>query len=176
MRFDIVLNNLAGLAWTTRKIKMTSDGKPWRPLVHVDDICQAIRLALEAPRENIHNEILNVGDEAQNYRIAEIAGIIADVFDGCVVTYGQSGDSRSYRVSFDKIARHLPAFRCRWGAERGARQLHDIFRQVGLTDDLFSFRGFTRLDQIRHLLASGRIDADLYWQPPARPVGVETVG
>ena len=168
MRFDIVLNNLAGLAWTTRQIRMTSDGTPWRPLVHVDDICEAIRLALEAPRESIHNETLNVGDDAQNYRIAEIAGIVAAVFEGCVVTRGPpGGDNRSYRVSFGKIGHHLPAFRCRWGAERGARQLHDLFRRVRLTDELFAFRGFTRLEQIRHLVATGRIDADFHWRPPS---------
>ena len=100
MRFDIVLNNLAGLAWTTKEIRMTSDGTPWRPLVHVEDICQAILLALDAPREAIHNEIFNVGDDEQNYRIGEIATIVGQVFDGCTITFGRSsGDSRSYRTS-----------------------------------------------------------------------------
>jgi nucleoside-diphosphate-sugar epimerase len=97
MRFDIVLNNLAGFAWTTREIRMTSDGTPWRPLVHIEDICQAIILALEAPREAVHNEVFNVGDDQQNYRIREIAAIVEQVFDGCTVTFGQpSGDNRSY--------------------------------------------------------------------------------
>src|SRR6201995_5951183 len=90
MRFDIVLNNLAGLAWTTKEIRMTSDGTPWRPLVHVEDICQAVILSLEAPREAVHNEIFNVGDDEQNYRIREIAGIVGQVFDGCTVTFGRS--------------------------------------------------------------------------------------
>src|SRR5246127_1421432 len=138
MRFDIVLNNLAGFAWTTREIRMTSDGTPWRPLVHVEDICQAIILALEAPREAVHNEIFNVGDEEQNYRIREIAAIVGEVFEGCTVTLGRpSGDNRSYPVSFEKIRRHLPEFRCRWPAELGARQLHEIFERVGMTEEMF---------------------------------------
>jgi nucleoside-diphosphate-sugar epimerase len=166
MRFDIVLNNLAGFAWTTKEIRMTSDGTPWRPLVHVEDICQAVILALHAPREAVHNEILNVGDNEQNYRIREIAGIVGQVFDGCTVTFGRpSGDNRSYRTSFDKIRRHLPAFRCRWPAELGARQLRAIFERVGLTEEMFFSRAFTRLEQLKHLIATQQIDADFYWRP-----------
>src|ERR1700745_1067430 len=150
MRFDVVLNNLAGFALTTKENRMTSDGTPWRPLVHVEDICQAIILALEAPREAIHNEIFNVGDAEQNYRIREIAAIVGQVFDGCTVTFGRpSGDNRSYRTSFEKIRRHLPEFRCRWPAELGARQLRQIFERIGMTDQMFFFRGFTRLEQLK---------------------------
>jgi nucleoside-diphosphate-sugar epimerase len=166
MRFDIVLNNLAGFAWTTKEIRMTSDGTPWRPLVHVEDICQAVILALVAPREAVHNEIFNVGDEEQNYRIREIAAIVGQVFDGCTVTFGQpSGDNRSYRTSFDKIRRHLPEFRCRWPAERGARQLRSVFERIGMTEEMFVFRGFTRLEQIKYLIVTRQIDADFYWRP-----------
>jgi nucleoside-diphosphate-sugar epimerase len=165
MRFDIVLNNLAGLAWTIKEIKMTSDGTPWRPLVHVDDICQAIILALEAPREVVHNEIFNVGDDRQNYRIREIAAIVGQVFDGCAITFGQpSGDNRSYRTSFAKIRRHLPEFQCRWPAELGARQLHHVFSYINMTKEMFLFRGFTRLEQLKHLIATGQIDADFHWR------------
>ncbi len=165
MRFDIVLNNLAGLAWTTKEIRMTSDGTPWRPLVHVEDICQAVVLALAAPREAVHNEIFNVGDDDQNYRIREIAAIIGQVFDGCAVTFGPpGGDNRSYRTSFHKIRRHLPGFRCRWSAERGARQLRGVFERVGMTAEMFFFRGFTRLEQIKYLLLTRQIDADFVWR------------
>jgi nucleoside-diphosphate-sugar epimerase len=167
MRFDIVLNNLAGFAWTTKEIKMTSDGTPWRPLVHVADICQAVVLALEAPREAVHNEIFNVGDDHQNYRIREVAAIVGQVFDGCIVTFGQpSGDNRSYRTSFSKIHRHLPGFKCRWPAELGARQLREIFERVEMTKEMFFFRGFTRLEQLKHLIATRQIDADFNWRPP----------
>jgi nucleoside-diphosphate-sugar epimerase len=170
MRFDIVLNNLAGFAWTTKEIKMTSDGTPWRPLVHVDDICQAIALAIEAPRERVHNEIFNVGDDRQNYRVREIAEIIGQAFDGCSVSLGKySGDNRSYRVGFAKIHRHLPEFRCRWTAERGAHQLHDVFRQIGLTKEMFLYRAFTRIEQLKHLLALDQIDGSFYWRPAPEP-------
>lgn len=166
MRFDIVLNNLAGLAWTTKEIKMTSDGSPWRPLVHVGDICHAIALALVAPRDRIHNQILNVGDDDQNYRIREIAEIVHKVFADCTVAFGQhGGDDRSYRVSFAKIRRHLPEFRCQWTAEHGARQLHDVFNRVQMTRELFLFRAFTRLHQLKHLVATGQIDQDFHWRP-----------
>jgi nucleoside-diphosphate-sugar epimerase len=165
MRFDIVLNNLAGFAWTTKEIRLTSDGTPWRPLVHVDDICQAIILALEAPREAVHNEILNVGDDRQNYRIREIATIVGQVFDGSVTTFGQpSGDNRSYRTSFRKIHRHLPEFRCRWPAALGAHQLRQVFSQIKMTREVFFFRGFTRLEQLKHLIATGQIDTKFHWR------------
>lgn len=171
MRFDIVLNNLAGFAWTTNEIRMTSDGTPWRPLVHVEDICQAIILALKAPRDAVHNEIFNVGDDEQNYRIRDVASIVGRVFEGCTVTFGPSGgDNRSYRTSFAKIRRHLPEFRCHWSAERGARQLRDVFEQVRMTDDVFISRDFTRLKQLTHLLATRQIDADFFW----RSAGEET--
>jgi nucleoside-diphosphate-sugar epimerase len=168
MRFDIVLNNLAGHAWTAKEIRMTSDGTPWRPLVHIEDICQAVALALEAPRERVHNEIFNVGDDAQNYRIREIAEVVGKTFDGSTVTMGKpGGDNRSYRTSFAKIRRHLPDFRCQWSAERGARQLYDTFKRIGMTREMFQFRGFTRLEQLKHLMATGQIDRDLFWKPPA---------
>ena len=166
MRFDIVLNNLAGFAWTTKEIKMISDGTPWRPLVHVEDICQAIALALEAPRERVHNEIFNVGTDQQNYRIREVAEIIAGEFEGCTTSFGpQGGDNRSYRISFHKIHRHLPDFQCRWSARRGAIQLREVFQRTGMTKETFFFRGFTRLAQLKHLIATRQINSDFYWQP-----------
>src|SRR5258708_40008358 len=105
MRFDIVLNNLAGFAWTAKEVKMTSDGTPWRPLVHVNDIAEAIRLALEAPRAAVHNQVFNVGSDDQNYRIREIAEIVAAAFPGCALSFGPSGGvNRSYRGPFPNNA------------------------------------------------------------------------
>ena len=176
MRFDIVLNNLAGFAWTTKEIRMISDGTPWRPLVHVEDICQAIILALNAPREAVHNETFNVGDDEQNYRIAEIATIVGRVFDGCPISFGApSGDNRSYRTSFQKIRHHLPDFQCRWPAELGAHQLREVFEAVKMTDEMFSFRAFTRLRQLTHLISTGQIDDDFYWRDFAQK-SCETAG
>jgi nucleoside-diphosphate-sugar epimerase len=166
MRFDIVLNNLAGLAWTTKEIKMISDGTPWRPLVHVNDICQAVALALKAPREQVHNEIFNVGSDQQNYRIREIAEVIGEVFEGCATSFGQQGgDNRSYRISFQKIRKHLPEFRCEWPARRGALQLREVFEKTAMGKEVFLFRAFTRLAQLKHLIATRQIDSDFYWRP-----------
>jgi nucleoside-diphosphate-sugar epimerase len=167
MRFDIVLNNLAGLAWTTGEIKMTSDGTPWRPLVHGLDICQAIVTTVASPRASIHNEVFNVGDTAQNYRVREIAEIVADAFPGCKLSFGPpSPDNRSYRVSFDKIRKHMPAFRCEWDARRGAKQLAELFRRIQMSADMFQSRGFTRLKQLEYLLKTGQIDKDFFWTKP----------
>lgn len=164
MRFDIVLNNLAGLAWTTKEIKMTSDGMPWRPLVHALDICKAISCALEAPRDIVHNQIFNVGDSTNNYRVKEIAEIIADIFKGCQLTFGNNGaDNRSYRVSFDKINQTLPGFKCEWNALLGAQQLFDLFTQIDMSQDMFLFRGFTRLKQLEYLIRTQQIDRDFFW-------------
>lgn len=165
MRFDIVLNNLAGLAWTTKEIKMTSDGTPWRPLVHALDICKAIVCAIEAPRDIVHNQIFNVGDTANNYRVKQIAEIIAHVFTGCQLSFGDNGaDNRSYRVSFEKINTILPGFKCDWNAQLGAQQLFDLFSQIDMTEDTFLFRGFTRLKQLEYLIRTEQIDKDFFWK------------
>ena len=164
MRFDIVLNNLSGLAWTTKEIKMISDGTPWRPLVHALDICKAIYCALEAPRDIIHNQVFNVGDTANNYRVKEVAEIIAKTFTGCQLTFGENGsDNRSYRVDFAKINKNLPGFKCDWNAERGAEQLFNLFQQIDLTSEDFSSRGFTRLKQLEYLIRTQQIDRDFFW-------------
>jgi nucleoside-diphosphate-sugar epimerase len=165
MRFDIVVNNLSGLAWTTREIRMESDGTPWRPLVHVLDICKAVAHVLEAPREVVHNQVLNVGDLDANYQIREVAEIVGRVFPGCDVTVGvRGGDLRSYRVSFAKIHELLPEFACDWNVELGARQLLEVFSAVDLMEDDFLSRSYTRLKQIEYLLRTEQIDASFFWK------------
>ncbi len=164
MRFDIVLNNLAGLAWTKKEIRMTSDGTPWRPIVHGLDICQAISAVLEAPREAVANEVFNVGDTEHNYRVREIAEIVGEVFPGCAVSFGSpSPDNRSYRVSFEKLRKHLPNFKCRWDARRGAEQLLNLLRRVDMTQEMFEDRAFTRLKQLEYLIRTRQIDENFYW-------------
>jgi nucleoside-diphosphate-sugar epimerase len=143
-----------------------SDGTPCRPLVHVEDICQAILCALEAPREAVCGEAFNVGDEAQNYAVREIAEIVARTFPGSEVTYGPSGpDNRSYRVSFAKIKVHMPSFRCHWSAERGALQLRSIFERICLDEATFNALPFTRLSELRHLRRTEQLDEHLLWSP-----------
>ena len=163
MRFDIVLNNLSGLAWTTKEIKMTSDGQPWRPLVHVLDICDAIGCVLESPREKVHNQIFNVGATSDNYRVKEIAEIVAETLTGCALSFGQhDADNRSYRVSFDKISSQL-SFKCKRNARIGAEQLYEVFRRIDMAPDIFNFRAFTRLKQIEYLIRTRQIDDKFFW-------------
>jgi nucleoside-diphosphate-sugar epimerase len=164
MRFDIVLNNLCGIAATTGKITMTSDGSPWRPLVHLLDICEAIACVLDAPADAIHNEIFNVGHDGDNFQVREIAQIVADVYPGCELSFGPAGgDNRSYRVSFAKIHAQLPGFKCSWDARKGAKQLHDVFQRIGLDAAGFDAKPFTRLKQLKYLQSSGQIDPKFFW-------------
>ncbi len=164
MRFDIVLNNLCGIAATTGKIAMTSDGTPWRPLVHVLDICQAIACVLDAPRDAIHAETFNVGHDADNYQVRQIAEIVAEYYPRCELSFGQNGaDNRSYRVSFEKISKGLPGFRCEWDARRGAQQLSEVFRRIQLDEAIFMARPFTRLKQLTYLKNTGQLDPELFW-------------
>ncbi len=168
MRFDIVLNQFAGLAWTSGQIVMNSDGSPWRPLVHVRDIAEAFACVLEAPVEAVHNQVFNVGCNEENYRVREIAEIVAATMPSSTVAYGPANnDGRSYRVSFDKITNGLPGFACRWTAEKGAAELREVFERINLTPERFQFRAFTRLAQLEHLLQGGLLDDEFYWRDVA---------
>jgi nucleoside-diphosphate-sugar epimerase len=165
MRFDIVLNNLAGLAWTTQEIKLTSDGTPYRPLVHLGDICTAIGCTLEAPRECIHRQIFNVGHNRENYQVREIAALVSDAFPGCRLIVGSNdGDRRSYRVSCEKIHAVLPGFKTVHDAASGARELRALFERIRLSREMFEFRAFTRVRQLEHLRKAGEIDERLFWR------------
>ncbi len=165
MRFDIVLNNLSGLAWTRKEIKLVSDGSPWRPLVHVMDICDAIVCTLNAPREITHNQIFNVGDTNENYQIRDIAKIVSDEIPECKLSIGKSdSDNRSYRVSFDKINSVLPGFKCKRNLKMGAKELHEYFERIDLSSELFQYRAFTRLKQLEYLLQTNQIDDKFYWR------------
>jgi len=164
MRFDIVLNNLSGLAWTTKEIRMTSDGTPWRPLVHGLDIAKSIICALEAPRDIVHNQVFNVGDTGHNYQVRDVAKTVAGIFPDCQLSFGKPDtDNRSYRVSFDKINSVLPGFKCDWDAKRGAEQLLKVFQQIDMTEEMFISRGFTRLKQLEYLIRTQQIDKDFFW-------------
>ena len=168
-RFDVLLNNLCGLAWTTKEIKMISDGTPWRPLVHGLDIAQAIVHALNAPAEALYNEVLNVGSNSQNYQVREVANKVAEVFPGCRVTLGSDSDNRSYRVNFDKISKHLPEFRCKWDADTGVRQFYELFARINFALAIFEHPAFTRLKQLQQLIRTGRIDKSFFWIRPNGP-------
>lgn len=165
MRFDLVLNNLSGLAYTTKKIAMTSDGTPWRPLVHVMDLCEAFARVLEAPQEAVHNQVFNVGSTDSNYQVKDIATTVAAVFPDCQLSFGKSdGDTRSYRVRFEKIAKTLPGFRCQHTIRSGAEELLEIFRRINLTAELFQDKAYTRLKQLKYLSETQQLDTELYWR------------
>ena len=164
MRFDLVVNNLSGLAWTARRIAMLSDGSPWRPLVNVLDIVAAFLAVLHAPRETVHNQVFNVGATEENYQIREIASSVSEVFPGCEISFGsEDSDQRSYRVSFDRIRQVLPGFTCQWTLRQGVEQLRELFERVSLDQDTFQSRGFTRLHQLQHLINTGQVDANFFW-------------
>ncbi len=165
LRFDLVVNNLSGLAYTTKEIKMESDGTPWRPFIHILDVCQAVIIALTTTRENVHNQIINIGDTNSNYQIKDIAEIIKNTFPGCTVSLNKNGaDKRNYRVSFDKIKKVLPGFSCKHDISFGAKELLDIFDKVGLSYEDFQSRNYTRLKQIKYLLEENKINKDFYWE------------
>jgi nucleoside-diphosphate-sugar epimerase len=170
LRFDIVLNNLVAWAITTGKIHMKSDGTPWRPIAHIEDISRAFIAALEAPAEAVFNEAFNVGQTAHNYRIRDLAQIVAEVVPGCTVDFaeGAGPDKRSYRVSFEKIRRTLPAFKPQWDARKGAEQLYNAYRSSGLTLEEFEGPRYQRIGHIKKLLAEDILDTDLRHTKQAR--------
>ena len=163
IRFDIVLNNLVAWAVTTGLIHLKSDGSPWRPIVHIEDISRAFVAALEAPKELVFNQAFNVGQTEHNYRIRDIAGIVAEVVPGCrlEVAADASPDRRSYRVNFDKIARVLPAFRPQFDVRRGAEQLYSAYRKSRLILNEFEGPRYQRISHIRKLIADGILADDL---------------
>jgi nucleoside-diphosphate-sugar epimerase len=166
LRFDVVLNNLVAWAFTSGKVFLKSDGSPWRPIVHIQDISRAFLAVLAAPREVIHGQSFNVGRNDQNYRIREIAEIVKETVPGCEIAFASDAgpDKRNYRADFSKIARALPSFRPEWDARKGARELYEAYRAIGL--ELKDFEGprYRRIDQLKRLLAEGNLGADLRWQ------------
>jgi nucleoside-diphosphate-sugar epimerase len=171
LRFDIVLNNLVAWAVTTGQIYLKSDGSPWRPIVHIEDISRAFIAALEAPRELVFNQAFNVGQTAHNYRIRDLARIVAEVVPGCEVKFASDAgpDKRSYRVSFEKIARTLPAFKPQWDARKGAEQLYRAYSSAGLTLEEFEGPRYQRIGHIKKLIADGILDRSLRHVTAAMP-------
>jgi nucleoside-diphosphate-sugar epimerase len=165
MRLDIVLNDLVASAFTTGRILIKSDGTPWRPIVHIRDIIAAMIAVLDAPLDLIRNETLNVGRNEENFRIRELAEIVAQVVPGCRIEYAPGGgpDRRCYRVNFDRIARVLPAFKPQWTALRGAQELYDAYRSARLTAADLENGRYLRIAEIRRLQESQLLDGDLRW-------------
>jgi nucleoside-diphosphate-sugar epimerase len=172
MRFDIVLNNLVAWAVTTGKIHLKSDGTPWRPIVHIEDISRAFIAVLEAPMEAVNNEAFNVGQTAHNYRIRDLAEIVAGVVPGCDITFAADAgpDTRNYRVSCEKIRRVLPAFKPQWDARKGAEQLYASYRSSGLALEEFEGPRYQRIAHIKKLLAEEVLSPGLRVRAPTGAV------
>ena len=168
LRLDVVLNNLAGWAHATGRIRLLSDGSSWRPLVHVRDVARATEAILEADPALVAGEAFNVGSTAQNYRVRELAEIVGGA-TGCEIELASdaSPDPRSYRVDFAKLERTLPGFATEWDARRGAAELVEAYRQAGLDEAAFDGPRFVRLRRIRECLDAGRLGRDLRWQSGA---------
>jgi nucleoside-diphosphate-sugar epimerase len=166
IRFDLVLNNLVAWAYTTGLVYIKSDGTPWRPIVHIEDISRAFIAVLHAPRDYIHNQAFNVGINGENYRIRELADIVKDIVPNCHIEYAKDGgpDKRCYRVDCSKLSRTLPEFKPQWNARKGAQELYDIYKQTGLTLEEFEGPKYQRIGHIKYLLSHDYLDAALRWK------------
>ena len=168
LRADVVVNNLAGHAFTTGNVLIQSDGSPWRPLVHVEDFCGAFLAALTAPRELVHNEAFNVGRTIENYRVRDLADLVQGLVPGSRVRYadGAGPDPRSYRVDCSKLEQTLPAYRPQWTVEKGIAQLLAAYERNNLTEATFNGDRFFRIRHIQRLQSEGRLDSELRWLDP----------
>lgn len=165
LRFDIVLNNLVAWAYATGRVLIKSDGTPWRPIIHIEDISRAFIAVLNAPRDVIHNQAFNVGRNDENYRISELAEIVKETVPGCQIEYAKDAgpDKRTYRVDFSKIAKTLPEFKPQWDARRGAQELYDAYQKTSLKLDDFEGPKYKRIDHIKKLIGDGLLDETLRW-------------
>ncbi|MBE9166045.1 SDR family oxidoreductase [Pleurocapsales cyanobacterium LEGE 06147] len=166
LRFDLVLNNLVAWAFTTGQIYIKSDGTPWRPIVHIEDISRAFIAVLEAPRELVHNEAFNIGRNEDNYQIRDLAEIVKEVVPNCKIEYAPDAgpDKRCYRVNCSKVTRVLPAFEPQWSARKGAAELYEAYQKVGLTLEEFEGPKYQRIAHIKYLISSGQLEEDLRWR------------
>jgi nucleoside-diphosphate-sugar epimerase len=165
---DVVVNNLVGFAHTTGEVLIQSDGTPWRPLVHVEDIASAFLSVLDARRRVVHDEAFNVGSSEENYRIRDLAEMVEDAVPGARASFAEGGgpDKRSYRVDCSKIVRVLPTFEPRWTVRRGIEQLAEAYERNELTFDQFTGTRYLRINRVRELQGAGRLDDDLRWRLP----------
>lgn len=165
IRFDLVVNNLTAWAFTTGRVYLKSDGTPWRPIVHVEDICRAYIAALQAPREAVHNQAFNVGTTTENYQIRELAQMVQEIVPGSQVDFATDAgpDKRCYRVDCNKIARVLHGFKPQWTARRGVEQLYQAYKSIGLKLEDFEGPKFMRIAHIKKLIGEGLLDENLRW-------------
>jgi len=165
MRFDLVLNNLIAWAHASGLVYLKSDGTPWRPLVHVEDICRAFITILQAPREMVHNQAFNIGSEGENYQILDLAKIVEKTVPGCRIEFAKDAgpDKRCYRVDFGKFRSAFPHHQPKWNAVSGAIEIYESYKKYGIRQEDFEGRKYKRIDHIKHLISTGRLDESLRW-------------
>ncbi|MFK7888080.1 MAG: NAD-dependent epimerase/dehydratase family protein [Gammaproteobacteria bacterium] len=165
IRFDVVLNNLSAWAYTTGKVHMKSDGTPWRPLVHIEDISRGVIAALESPREKVHNEAFNVGRNSENYQVKQLADFVRQTIPNCEISFAgdASPDLRNYRVNFDKFEKTFPDHALQWSALEGARSIYASYAKFGLDKDDYEGPKYKRIAQLKSLISSGQLDETMRW-------------
>ena len=183
IRFDVVVNMLTGMAATTGRVVLNSDGSAWRPNVHILDVCEAVRRAVDVPHDTGELLVLNVGDEENNVRVIDIARMVERAVPGCEVAFlsqdpsldkdglirdrkVKGADTRTYRVSFERIREAFPGFRCRWSLADGIAEMVSRFTEAGLDEASFRTRTFYRLQELEYLLSNGYLDTELRWKKP----------
>jgi len=166
LRFDLVLNNLVAWAFTTGKVFIKSDGTPWRPIIHIEDISRAFTAVLHAPNEIVHNQAFNVCRTEDNYRIRELAEIVKETVHGCEIEFAKDAgpDKRNYRVDGTKILRMIPDFKPQWNARKGAQELYEAYQRIGLKLEDFEGQRYKRIDHIKNLMNTGLLDKTLRWK------------
>jgi nucleoside-diphosphate-sugar epimerase len=171
LRGDLVVNNLVGYAVTTGEVLIKSDGMPWRPLVHIEDISRAFVAVLEAPRELVHNEAFNVGVTSENYRVREVAQMVEDIVPNAKVTYAGDAnpDARNYRVNCDKLRKVVPSYQPTWTVREGVEEVYEAYCENKTTSEQFLSSSFIRLKRIRELQSAGKLDSTLSWRNSERP-------
>lgn len=165
LRLDLVLNNLSASAFSSGEIKILSDGSPWRPVVHAEDIARLFVALLEAPKERVFKQIVNCGQNEENFQIRDIANVVKETFGNVSISYSATPDkdSRTYKVSFNKLAKLLPDFQFKWTLKKAAAELYSDFQKIGLPKNILTERNFIRMIQMRHLISSGKVDEKLFW-------------
>lgn len=174
LRFDLVLNNLVAWAFTTGRVHIKSDGTPWRPIIHVEDISRAFMAVINAPLDVVHNQAFNVGINEENYQIRDLANIVKEIVPGCQIEFaeGAGPDKRCYRVDCSKIKQSLPEFKPKWNARLGSEQLYHAYRRIGLTLEEFEGNRYKRISHIKKLLSDDLLNENLRWkkQDPHREI------
>jgi len=175
LRGDLVLNNLVGWAHITGMVRLKSDGTPWRPIVHIDDISEAFLALMEADKNLVHNQAFNVGRTEENYQMRDLANIVMETVPGSKVTFAEDAgpDKRCYRVNCEKIHKVIPAFKPRWNAREGAKQLYEAYKKYGLTLTDFEGPTYMRIQTVKRLQSEGKLDSDLRWAPAPVETSVE---